>query len=334
MSKDKQASGSKSYNGKALSAFSAPIPIAPGAPIQVPIQGELFIDKQREIDGIGMGVLSDGTAFLTGRGLARLCGVNSARISELAQQWTGDASSSLAKGVRGILNARGISLDRPYVEIKEKGGVVSHAYPESLCVAVLEYYAFDLPNDQAKKNYRLLAGKALHDFIYAQVGYDPTNQVPMEWRQFHDRMSLVYNACPPGYFGIFKEIADIVLHLGQNGLHIDATFIPDISIGMAWAKHWNDNNLVGRFGERTKFQHNYPQYFPQSESNPQEPWCYPEASLGEFRRWIRETYIGSGRFEKYLTEKVKSKALPASFAQLAIASYTEGKPLPSTAPKS
>ncbi len=36
---------------------------------------DLGIERQIEIDGIGMGVLSDGTPFLTGRGLARLCGV-------------------------------------------------------------------------------------------------------------------------------------------------------------------------------------------------------------------------------------------------------------------
>ena len=37
---------------------------------------DLQIEKQIEIDGIGMGVLSNGTAFLNGRGLARLCGID------------------------------------------------------------------------------------------------------------------------------------------------------------------------------------------------------------------------------------------------------------------
>ena len=37
-----------------------------------PTQMNLAIDKQVEIDGIGMGVLSDGTPYLTTRGLARL----------------------------------------------------------------------------------------------------------------------------------------------------------------------------------------------------------------------------------------------------------------------
>ena len=69
--------------------------------------------------------------------------------------------------------------------------------------------------------------------------------------------------------------------------------------------------------------YNYPDYFPQAESNPQEPWCYPEMALGEFRRWIREKYIGEGKFEHYLSDKIKQNVLPASFAQIAIAAYSE-----------
>ena len=36
------------------------------------------------------------------------------------------------------------------------------------------------------------------------------------------------NAVPSGYFGIFKEMADMIVTLGQAGLHIDASFVPDI----------------------------------------------------------------------------------------------------------
>jgi hypothetical protein len=47
-----------------------------------PAQGELNlgVEKSAEIDGIGMGVLRDGTAFLTGRGLARLVGIENLHI--------------------------------------------------------------------------------------------------------------------------------------------------------------------------------------------------------------------------------------------------------------
>lgn len=295
----------------------------PASMVVSPItQSDLFIDKQKEIDGVGMGVLSDGTAFLTGRGLARLCGISNPRIVEMGQFWNGNTTNAMTNGVKKILSDKGIEVATPYIEVKQKSGVF-YAYSDAICLAVLEYYAFEQPTDEGKKNYRILAGKALHDFIYAQVGYDPNNHVPEIWRQFHDRVSLTYNSVPAGYFGIFKEISDMIVFLGQSGLHIDSKFVPDISVGIAWAKHWTATDLAAQYGERIKFEHNYPSYFPQAESNPQEPWCYPEMALGEFRRWLREKYIGDGKFEKYLNDKVKQKALPASFAQLAIAAYTD-----------
>lgn len=285
-------------------------------------QGGLFVDKELEIDGIGMGVLSDGTAFLTGRGLARLCGVSNARIVELGQNWTKASTNAMVEGVKKILQSKGLMADQPYIEIKQRSGMF-YAYPDVVCLAVLEHYAFDQPTEEAKKNFRILAGKALHDFIYAQVGYDPKNHVPEVWRQFHDRVSLTYNSVPAGYFSVFKEISDIIVHLGQNGLSIDSKFIPDISVGIHWSKHWSDKNLSQEYGERIKFEHNYPNYFPQAKSNPQEPWCYPEMALGEFKRWIRESYIKGGKFQKYLSDQVAKNALPPSFAQLAVAAYTD-----------
>jgi hypothetical protein len=195
-----------------------------------------------------------------------------------------------------------------------------------VCLAILEYYAWDAQQgdrEQARKNFRTLAGKALHDFIYTQVGYDPSHQIPEHWRVFHDRLSLTHNSVPVGYFCIFKEIADMVMHLGQNGLHIDSSFVPDISVGSIWSKYWTDNKLNDAYGVRIKFEHNYPQYFPQAKSNPQQPWCYPEMALGEFRQWVREQYIGAGKFSNYLMNAVKRKELPISFAQLALAAYSQ-----------
>lgn len=282
---------------------------------------DLQIDKQVEIDGIGMGVLSDGTAFLNGRGLARLCGIDSSRVSEMSADWEKAALPLTAKA-KEILYARGVVLDHPYIEIKQRTGVF-HAFPDVLCLAVLEYYAFDAPNprEDAKKNFRLLAGKALHDFIYTQVGYDPNNSVPVVWRQFHDRVSLTYNSVPVGYFSVFKEIADMIVTLGQAGLYIDKSFVPDISIGIHWGKHWTENRFDEKYQPRQKWEHNYPGYFPQAKSNPQFPWCYPEAALPEFRRWMRENYIGDGKFTKYINDQIKKKELPASFAQLVITAY-------------
>jgi len=298
--------------------------ISPGG-VATPRQGtlDLGIEKQIEIDGIGMGVLSDGTPFLTGRGLARLCGVAHKVIQDLSAEWNEEPLKSRVLNIKKILAQRGITPEQPYVSIIQRSGTF-FAYSDSVCLSILEYYAFDAGinvKEEAKKNFRLLAGHALREFIFTQVGYDPTHSVPDEWKQFHDRVSLTYNSLPRGYFGIFKEMADMIVTLGQAGAHIDSKFVPDISVGLHWAKHWAANQCDATYGPRREFEHNYPRYFPQSKSNPQDCWCYPDSALGEFRRWLRDDYIGTGKFKKYITEKVKHQELPASFAQLAISAY-------------
>ncbi|WP_164146882.1 hypothetical protein [Stenotrophomonas maltophilia] len=290
-----------------------------------PRQGQLSlgIEKQREIDGIGMGVLSDGTPFLSGRGLSRLCGVRHFVIQELSSEWNEPVQKPRVSAIKKILESKSVSLPHPYVEVIDKG-TTFFAYPDTFCLAVLEYYAFDAGanvKEQAQAAYRQLAGQALRDFIYSQVGYDPTALVPDVWRNFHDRVSLTYNSVPAGYFGIFKEMADMIVNLGQAGLHIDSSFVPDISVGQHWSTHWRNKGYDAQFGPRIKFEHNFPEYYPQATANPQEPWCYPEAALGEFRRWLREDYIGAGKFVRYLEGKIAQKQLPPSFAQIAASAY-------------
>jgi hypothetical protein len=281
----------------------------------------LEIAKEVEIEGIGMGVLSDGTPFLSGRGLARLCGVSNSVIVEIGADWNGEPARPRVERIKAILAERGVTTETPFSRSENDPAYI---YPDSVSLAVLEYYAFDAGanvKDTARRNYRILAGKTLRDFIYTQVGYDPTNAVPDAWKQFHDRVAVTFNKVPPGFFIVFKEIADMVVTLGQHGLHIDENFVPDISVGRTWSAHWTDNNLNEEFGERQQCDHEYPDYFPQAASNPQQIYCYPEAALGEFRRWVRENYVGEGKFAKYLEGKVKKGDLPPSFATLALAAY-------------
>jgi hypothetical protein len=310
----------------AMSNENSNLPAIRTTEVAAPKQGvlDLGIEKQIEIDGIGMGVLSDGTPFLTGRGLARLCGVNHFAIQGIAAEWNESPPKSRIFSIQNLLLQRGVTLELPYLAINQRNGTF-YAYTDAICLAVLEYYAFDAGSnvkDIAKKNFRLLAGKALRDFIYTQVGYDPNRSVPDAWKQFHDRVSLTYNSVPNGYFSIFKEMADMIVTLGQNGIHIDSNFVPDISVGTCWSKYWIAGGMEEKYSLRIKYDHNYPNYFPQALSNPQEAWCYPDEALGEFRRWLRVVYIGEGRFAKYVMQKVQHKELPISFAQLAIAAYS------------
>lgn len=285
------------------------------------IQGSLnlSVNKETEIQGIGMGVLSDGTPFLNQRGLARLCGVQNAHIGTVSSDWSESNQKPRISAIKDLLARRGITLDSPHIECKN-GQKVMFAYPDTVCVAILEYYAFEAGDNcktEALDNFRLLAGKALREFIYTQVGYDPNNEIPTVWQQFHDRVSLVYDKVPDGYFSIFKEMADIIVTLIQGGAAIGPDFVPDISMGIHWSKCWSEKKFATRFGDRVQFMHEYPSSFPQSASNPQTPWAYPDAALPEFRRWVREVYI-KDKLPSFLRSKEKQGQLPPAFSQLAI----------------
>ena len=78
---------------KPLAAFEGAYAIAHGQGVL-----DLKIEKQREVDGVGMGVLTDGTPFLTGRGLARLCGISNARVVELSGDWKDEKRTLIAPG--------------------------------------------------------------------------------------------------------------------------------------------------------------------------------------------------------------------------------------------
>jgi hypothetical protein len=286
-----------------------------------PLQGrlDLGIEMETEIGGIGMGVLSDGTPYLNQRGLAALCGVQNAHIGTISSQWNENPEKPRIRAIKGTLEKIGYASSKCHLEVPHKG-VTHFCYPAEVCLAVLEYYAFDAGANcqpEARDNYRILAGSKLREFIYTQVGYSPAAQIPVSWKMFHDRVSLVYHTVPRGYFSVFKEIADIIVTLIRAGATPDHKFVPDISVGQHWGRHWSDGGFDFVYGDRIKYEHNYPDYFPQSASNPQAAYCYPDNALGEFRRWMHEIYLRD-KFVSYLTTKERQGVLPPSFSQIAL----------------
>jgi hypothetical protein len=266
----------------------------------------------QEIDGVEMGILEDGTPFLTGRSLARLCGVVPSAVIKQADNWlSGNRSGRLGK----MLVDGGHDADSLYIKTSYKGREV-HAYPDSVCMVFLEYYAFEVDgqaSDVARKNYRTLARSTLRVFIYKALNYNPTRAVSDSWQQFHDRLLL--NNAPTGFFSVFKEIADVILSAIKGGLRVDHETVPDISVGSAWARHWKVEKLAETFGERKQHPHLYPDYFPQSAMNPIDTNVYPNAALGAFRIWLQEVYLVLS-FPRYLRGKVASGAIEADRAKL------------------
>jgi hypothetical protein len=254
-----------------------------------------------------------------------MCGVDHTSIVRMTNDWTATPPRPREQKIRELVRSQGVDDTVAFIAVNKKG-TIHHFIPPAVCMAVLEYYAFEAKagNEQAAKSYRLLARKGFADFIYSQVGYNPTGDSGIAWKQFHDRVSLTYHTVPDGYFSVFKELADIFVTLIRGGANLGPAFIPDISVGQLWAAHWKNDNLDVVYGERIRYDHNYPQYFPQSASNPQQPYCYPDDALGEFRKWIRDEYIAK-RMPVYLNQKAREGRIPQPAVAAALDAFSASK---------
>lgn len=282
---------------------------------------DLGIRAERDVEGIGMGVLSDGTPYLNQRGLAALCGVQNAHIGTISSQWNDETEKPRIRSVKSILGKLNVELASAHIEVPHKG-VVHYCYPAEVCLAVLEYYAFDAGTNcqpEARDNFRILAGSKLRDMIFSQVGYDPSGSIEEPLRKWHERIELNHQSAPNGYFSIFNEAHTVIYELIMAGAPIGDKMVPDISIGSHWSKYWDAQDFGVRFGDREKFPHRYPKDHPQARSNPQIANCYPLDALGEYRRWLQDVYLEGGKFKTYLKGK---KEIAPSVAQLAIERLT------------
>jgi len=267
-----------------------------------------------------------------------MCGVQNAHIGTIGTEWDEPVQKPRIIAIKKILESRGITVAAPFMPVKH-GATAMYAYPDFVCLAILEYYAFDAGANvqkEAQDKYRWLAGRSLREIIYTQLGYDAAaTPAAKSWKAFHDRVSLVYDNVPAGYFCIFKEIADIVVTLINAGADVGDRLVPDISVGRAWGEHWTANNLAAQFGERQQYEHNYPDYFPQAKSNPQHPFCYPDAAYAEFKRFMRTDYLPT-RMPNYLKSKVKDGVLAASVPEVAMTALSNrggAKIITSTKPR-
>lgn len=290
-------------------------------PVQLVL--DIGIEIQRDVNGVEMGVLENGIPFLTQTGLAKFSGVSRSVISDISQEWEENHDAGVLTKDRisfliDYLFKNGYREPKLYIETV-KDGSTHYAYPDIVCMAVIEYYAFEASqsdNSVALQNYRKLASFGLQKFIYDALGYKPDDI----WKYYHDRVSILNGAAPDGHFVVFHEVGGMIVDLINAALPVNEKTIPDISVGLCWAKHWKDSNFDEKFGARVPFYHNYPSYYPQSKSNPQQANAYPDGALGEFRRWFRHEYLPT-KFPRYLLTKAnllggqaEAKRIGAAFA--------------------
>lgn len=276
-----------------------------------PSQGVLNIEieKEVEINGIGMGVLANGIPYLTQTGLANVCDISRITLQELSNEWANARANGLFETKRlqflnSYLTKNGFSDDSLYIQVV-KNGVTHYAYPDVVCMAILEFYAFEskrVDSTKAIQSYRELASLGLKEYIYRSTGYKPDDP----WRHYHDRVSLLKNmgSVPTGYFIVFNEIAGMMVDLINSGLVVNQHTVPDISVGLAWANYWKEQNLSNKYGSIQKCSHYYPEDFLQSGSNPQMINAYPDSSLADFRLWFKNIYLRE-KFPNYILKKIE-----------------------------
>lgn len=293
---------------------------------QIPL--DLGIEVQKDVNGIEMGVLENGIPFLTQRGLAEVVGIARSAIQGITKEWEEHHDDDVLGKDRisffkQYLGSRGFNEPILHLEIVQNGKI-HYAYPDVVCMAFLEYYAFESKADSttALQNYRKFAAYGLQKFIYEALEYTPGDK----WKYHHDRVSLLKSSAPIGHFTIFQEITGLIVDLISADLTVNHKTIPDISVGLTWSNYWTANNLEEKFGPRTEYEHNYPSYYPQSISNPQKPKAYPDVALPLFRQWFREDYLPT-KFPKYLL--TKAKLLPGGKSEaLKISGMYASKQLP------
>lgn len=269
-------------------------------------QMQLFPVVEVISDDIPMGVLNDGTPYLTLYGLAKLCGIDDTPLRVFTSNWEVNKHKPRGQKVASYLAEKGYpNIDRLYTRVINSSSVETHAYPDYVCMSILRYYAMDAENfdrSVAIGNFVRLAEYTLKRMIYEKSNYNPNAAIDASFENYRARIKL-NDQIPTSHFAVFREIADIAMNLIGGGFPMDDTTSLDGSVGSHWAKYWAANRLAETYGERIQHQHLFPDNYRQSAANKYiKAWIYPIEALGVFRKWLHANYA-MDKLPKYLDNK-------------------------------
>ena len=264
--------------------------------------------KMQEVDNISMGVLPNGETFLSLQGLAKFCGVAPSSIIQLAQDWQkGEAQiKTRGKQLIELIKEWTESDEVPlslYVQVENNYSIsdVTHAVPESIVMAITDYYAHytQVTKPEAVRNYRRAAKFGLRKYIYERLDYNEQDRIGESWKLLQER--ILNNESPQGYFTMFDEATTIIASLIRNNIVVDDSIMPDGSLGIHWAKYWKAQDLEVKFSPRIKIKHTFPESYRQLDP---EINAYPITALSEFRTWFQEAYLPQ-KYPQYIKNKIK-----------------------------
>ena len=278
------------------------------------LSSHLEVVQSIEISGfpIEVGILKDGTPFLSGRGLARACGISNSTLvgwGEFAPQ-LGD--SHRAGKMANLLVTYGYKGDRLFSRIpdgtKFEGKANVSAYPYKVCMAFLDYYAFEANKEEARNSLRILSEKQLPQFIYAALSQPPQLAIKPQPAPFRDRPSR--DGIPVGYFTVSQLASEETVRSLPTVLAFDSPALLYLNIDKAWSRHWNIKKLREHYGERLLFPNITVDYFSQNNT-----YIYPTSALDAFKQWFNLKYIPE-RFPSYLQRKIKQRASLEAYGHL------------------
>ncbi len=253
-------------------------------------------------------ISADGKAFVSIRGAARLADIDHKTISDSLKTGGGISTSKNPQSPSGKgFEGGGISASKLAQSLIDAGfspgDFAKTGIPDIALALILKYYAYKAKRttEQAERFYDAMSAVGIRTWIQQQLGWNPTLSLAPFWYQ---RLVLfkAQNKVPPGYFSIFQETMDLVGDLETAGYQIPDSAIPDISIGLHWAKHLRSEGI-----EPNEIAVTYPHQYPDGRKV--DVNSYSEDMLPKFRRWFRETYKPI-KLPVYLGNKDKS-SLPA-----------------------
>jgi hypothetical protein len=230
-----------------------------------------------------------GKAFVSIRGAARLADVSHVALIK-AFEGGNMSQTKLAE----MLIASGF----------DPGNFTEVGIPDIALSIILKYYAYKAKRttEQAERFYDAMSAIGIRTWIHQQLGWHSALSLAPFWYQ-RLTLFLKQNKVPVGYFSIFQETIMLVSELETAGYIIPDNAVPDISIGLCWAKHLRSEGVEPN-EVAVVYPHKYPDHRNIVNAN-----AYPEEMLPKFRKWFRETYKPV-KLPAYLAGK-DSAALPA-----------------------
>ena len=267
------------------------------------------IKHQSEENGFEMGVMSDGTPYLTASGLAFVCGTARSNVITLVSDW-----QNLRHNPRGlaisqiILRGGGDPTKSLHTEIMVKGRT-HNAIPANYCMAILEYFAFESKSDSkvASDNYRNLATQSLKEFIYNRIGYKATGALPAHLARYTQNRAKI----PYTHFSMLNEITlSLIAPLEEAGYTLPENLVPDISEGRMFCA-WLRKNRGVEPKDFPRYDHEYP------DGRIVRAYLYPIEFMDDFRKHFHEEWLAKkapdyfGQRDSIALEYVQNFALPA-----------------------